>query len=163
MHAEMTTRKGLPGPTDIDHLRRVQRELPAGQKLRVVLCRRDGELCAGAIFAAIGTTGLYVRGATSDAGLKTNASYLVQWAFVQWLRERGFSHYDLNGINPEASLGTHHFKRGLAGKRGCERQLLGTFQVSDGVLSNWIVNGGERLVAGYRRLVGAAASMRATP
>jgi len=163
MHGEMAARKGLDESSDIGHLKMVQRGLPEGLKLRVVLCRREGELCAGAIFAAIGTTGVYVRGATSDAGLKTKGSYVVQWAFVEWLKEHGFLRYDLNGISPDANPGTYHFKRGLAGKRGLDVEFLGRFQVADSALSEWIVKEGEWLLGGYRRMLRATRSLRATP
>jgi hypothetical protein len=161
MYEQMKARKGLAEPNDIEHLRHVQRQLPDGAKLRVVVCRLRGELCAGAIFATLGDTGLYVRGATTEIGMKTQASYMVQWAFVTWLKDHGFARYDLNGINAVTNPGTYHFKRGLGGKHGAEQQLLGIFQVSDSVLSDWIVRGGERLVVGYRRLVDTAVSLGA--
>jgi hypothetical protein len=159
MYEQMKARKQLSEANDVEHLRRVQRQLPDGSKLRVVVCRQRGELCAGAIFAAIGDTGLYVRGATSDLGMKTQGSYMVQWAFITWLKERGFGRYDLNGINAVTNPGTYHFKRGLGGKRGAELQFMGVFQVSDGLLSDWIVKGAERVVVGYRRLVDTAGSL----
>jgi Acetyltransferase (GNAT) domain len=161
MYSEMTARKGLDGSTDIGHLKRVQRDLPEALKFKVILCRLKGEACAGMIFSAIGTTGLYVRGATSDAGLKTKGSYVVQWAFVRWLKERGFPEYDLNGINPEVNPGTYHFKRGLAGSRGRDVNFLGKFQVADSPLSHWIVKEGEWLLSGYQRIAKVARSLRA--
>jgi lipid II:glycine glycyltransferase (peptidoglycan interpeptide bridge formation enzyme) len=163
MHGEMAARKGLDVSNDIGHLKKVQRDLPQGLKLRVVLCRLAGELCAGAIFAAIGTTAVYVRGATSDAGLRSRGSYLVQWAFVRWLKEQGFLHYDLNGISPEANPGTYHFKRGLAGRCGRDVEFLGRCQVADSAWSAWVVKEGEWFWAGYRRIVKSVRSLGATP
>ncbi len=156
MHGEMTVRKGLEESSDVGHLKMVQNDLPAGLKLRAIVCRRKDELCAGAIFATVGTTGLYVRGATSDAGLKSNGSYIVQWTFVRWLKERGLQRYDLNGISPDGNPGTYHFKRGLAGKQGMDVEFLGRFQVADNPLSDWVVRAGERLRSRYQRMVGAA-------
>lgn len=157
---EMVRRKGLVELSDINHLKMVQRDLSPALRLKVILCRLNGEVCAGAIFSAIGTTGVYLSGATSDAGMKTNGSYLVQWAFVKWLKEKGFLHYDLNGINPDVNPGTYHFKRGLAGKRSRDVEFLGKFQVSDSVVSDWVVKGGERLMSGYRRIVHTGRSLR---
>jgi lipid II:glycine glycyltransferase (peptidoglycan interpeptide bridge formation enzyme) len=155
MYAEMALRKRLDRSNDIEHLRMVQKDLPEKLRLKVILCRLSGEPCAGAIFAAIGTTGLYVRGATSDAGLKTSGSYVVQWAFVRWLREHGFLHYDLNGANADLNPGTDHFKRGLAGKRGRDLEFLGRFQVADNRLSEFVVRTVERVRDRYHGVVGA--------
>jgi lipid II:glycine glycyltransferase (peptidoglycan interpeptide bridge formation enzyme) len=126
----------------------------------VILCKQDDEICAGAIFSTTGTMGTYLSGATSDKGLKTNGSYLVQWAFVKWLKENGFSQYDLNGVNPDLNPGTYHFKRGLAGKHGRDVELLGKFQVSDGLLSDWVVKGGEWLMSSYGRIVRNGRALR---
>lgn len=151
-YREMVTRKGLAELSDIIHLRKVQEDLPADLKLKVVLCRRNGDLCAGAVFAAIGTMGVYLCGATTDVGLKTNGSYAVQWEFVKWLKENRFRYYDLNGINPETNPGTYRFKRGLAGKFSSDVELLGKFQTAESRLSLWAVKSGEWLVSKYRRL-----------
>jgi hypothetical protein len=157
---EMVRRKALVDLSDINHLKMVQKDLPQALKLKVVLARLHGEICAGAIFSPIGKTGVYLSGATGDAGMKMNGSYIVQWAIVKWLKQNGFSHYDLNGINPDKNPGTYHFKRGLAGKRGRDVEFLGKFQVADSLLSDWVVNGGEWLLSGYRRIVQAGRSLR---
>lgn len=157
---EMVRRKGLVDLTNINHLKMVQRDLPQDFKLKVILCRQNSEFSAGAIFSAIGKTGVYLSGATSDAGMKTNGSYIVQWAFVKWLKENGFLHYDLNGINPEVNPGTYHFKRGLGGKRGRDVEFPGKFQVADDRVSSWVVKGGEWLLFGYRRIARDVRSLR---
>jgi Acetyltransferase (GNAT) domain len=163
LHSEMVRRKGLVAPAKIDHLKMVQRDLPERLKQRTILCGLGSEPCAGAIFSAMGTTGVYLLGATGDVGLKACGSYLIQWTFVRWLKEQGFRHYDLNGIHPEANPGTYHFKRGLAGKRGRGVEFLGRFQVADSTLSDWIVKTGEGLLAGYRRTLTATQSLRSMP
>lgn len=125
----MANRKGLSYLSDIEHLKKVQKELPPDFKLKIILCRLNGETCAGAIFSAISTTGVYLVGATSTAGMKSKGSYLIQWEFLRWLKEKGFKSYDLNGINPEVNPGTYHFKRGVAGKNGIDVEFLGKYQV----------------------------------
>jgi hypothetical protein len=161
IHNEMLTRKGPVEVSDLVHLKAIQRSLSSGQKLSVILSSLKGEPCAGGVFTALGDTGIYLRGATSDAGLKTNGSYLVHWAFVRWLKENSFRYYDLNGINPEANPGTYHFKRGLAGKQGQDTAFLGRFQIADRPLSDWLVKEGERVLSGYNRFVRAARLLRA--
>lgn len=152
MYMEMAKRKGLVDLNDISHLKKVQEELPSSHKLKIIVCRQNGVPCAGGIFSALGTTGLYLTGATSTRGMKSYGSYLVHWTFLRWLKENGFLSYDLNGINPEVNPGTYQFKRQFAGKAGMEVEMLGKFEVADSALSSLVVRGGERLVEGYRKL-----------
>lgn len=153
IYREMVKRKALVELSDINHLKMVQSDLPHSLKLKVILARLNGEICAGAIFSAIGETGVYLLGATSDIGMKTNGSYIVQWGFVKWLKDNGYLNYDLNGINPHMNPGTYHFKRGLAGKRGSDVEFLGVFQVADNGISNAVVKLGEGLLSGCRRIM----------
>jgi lipid II:glycine glycyltransferase (peptidoglycan interpeptide bridge formation enzyme) len=151
IYHEMAGRKGLEDISDIAHLRKVQRDLPAEFKLRISLCRLDGQVCAGAIFSAVGATAVYLVGATSNTGMKSNGSYLIQWSFLKWLKENGFLFYNLNGINPEINPGTYHFKRGLAGKNGMALEYLGKYQVADNLVSALLVNGGEKFVSSLKK------------
>jgi hypothetical protein len=159
IYREMANRKGLAFLNDIEHLKKVQKDLPASIKLKVILCRQEGLVCAGGIFSVIGSTGLYLTGATADRGMKTYGSYMVHWSFIKWLKQNGFLYYDLNGINPEINPGTYQFKRQLAGKSGMEVEMLGKFQVADSPISSLVVIGGERLLSGYRK-IGSQARLR---
>lgn len=161
IYSEMANRKGLHELSDLIHLKSVQKDLPGPFKLKIILCRRDGVTCAGGIFAAFGATGVYLIGATSGVGLKTNGSYAVQWAFVKWLKENGFRYYDLNGINPETNPGTYHFKQGLAGKGGADLEFLGKYQVADNRVSSFVVGWGERALSTYRWVAGRRKSKAA--
>ncbi|MDR3566768.1 MAG: peptidoglycan bridge formation glycyltransferase FemA/FemB family protein [Syntrophobacteraceae bacterium] len=152
IYKEMASRKGLFELNDIAHLKKVQRELPPSLKLKIIVCRLGGLACAGGIFSAMGSTGIYLTGATGNRGMKTYGSYLVHWAFIKWLKENGFLYYDLNGINPEVNPGTYQFKRQLAGKAGMEVEMLGKFQVVDSTISSLVVGGAEWLLSGYRRM-----------
>jgi lipid II:glycine glycyltransferase (peptidoglycan interpeptide bridge formation enzyme) len=160
IYMEMVRRKGLVELSDIDHLKRVQRDLPPALKLKVILCRLNGVLIAGAIFSAVGATAEYLVGATSDAGMKAKGSYLIQWAFVKWIKERGFRYYDLTGINPYTNPGTYSFKRGLAGKHGMDVEFLGKFQVADSRVSSFVVKGGELIMSGYKKIMRVGRSLR---
>jgi hypothetical protein len=159
IYAQMVRRKKLLDTTDLHHLKAVQHDLPSALKMRVVLCGVDNELSAAAIFSAIGDTAVYLVGATNDEGMKTKGSYLIQWAFLKWIKERGFLRYDLNGINPRKNAGTYHFKRGLAGSMGRDVELTGKFQVADNALSSIVVRSGEAALWGYRKILRLARRM----
>ena len=152
IHLEMANRKGLTELGDVNHLKRVQRDLPSECKLKVILSRLNGETQAGAIFSAMGNTAIYLIGATSNAGMKSNGSYINQWTFIKWLKENKFRYFNLNGINPETNPGTYHFKRGLAGKKGIDCEYLGKYQVVDNPLSALVVNGGESLKSSLKKI-----------
>ena len=162
IYSEMIDRKNLDELNNLDHLQKVQKHLPPDFKMKIILCKQNDELCAGGIFSAIGSTGVYLVGATSNKGMKTNGSYMVQWAFIRWLKENGFLFYDLNGINPDSNPGTYHFKRGLAGKLGKEVEFLGKFQVSDNRLSSFVVNSGEALLPKFRKILGFIRSLHSS-
>ena len=153
LYNEMLKRKGLDDPNDIGHLKKVQQDLPGDYRLKAVVCRQNGTACAGAIFTRFGDTGVYLRGATNDAGMKTNGSYLVQWNVIKWLKENKFRYYDLNGINREINPGTYRFKTRLAGKNGKELAYLGKYQTSKGWLSSFLVGTGERFLNRYRNFL----------
>lgn len=127
MYEEMKRRKGLPGLTDLRAYRRIQENLAPEQKLKVFLCKSQGEFCAGGICSAIGNTGIYLFGATSDFGTQTYASYLIHWRMLEWVKSEGCEFYDLNGINSLGNAGGYQFKSQLAGTSGREVHLASGF------------------------------------
>lgn len=147
MYKEMVARKQFVEPNNIHEFREIQRGLPAGQKMNIMLCRSGAGDCAGVISSAMGSTALYLFGATSTIGLKCRGSYLVQWRLIQRLKETHVPQYDLNGINPQANPGTYKFKSDLVGEKGREVRLLGCFESCESVVSSVCVNMGEQLRA----------------
>lgn len=139
VYSQMLERKQFAPTADIQKHRRLQQVLPEPLKMGVVVARHAGETCAGAIFSAVGDTGIYVFGATNETGMRTSASHLVQWEVLRLLKDSGIRYYDLNGINPESNPGTSHFKKGLAGKNGREVTFTGQSQVLQGSLANYSV------------------------
>jgi peptidoglycan/xylan/chitin deacetylase (PgdA/CDA1 family) len=144
IYADMVRRKQFVDTADIDHFRAVQMDLPAAFKLRIFVARTEGRAGAGIICSALGTTGLYLFGATNADGMATRGSYLLQWRAIEWLKRAGIETYDLNGINPEANPGTHRFKARLCGQNGREVRFAGCFEACESRLSGWIVGGAER-------------------
>jgi hypothetical protein len=152
IYEAMLRRKRLTPTSELKGHKLVQGELPEGFKMEVVTCRYKDEVCAGGIFSLIGETGLYLFGATNETGMRTSASYLVQWELVKLLKERGVSHYDLHGINPESNPGTYRFKKRLAGKTGREVKFLGQFQAVTPSIANYSVLAMDAVRHRIRRL-----------
>ena len=147
----MVDRKQLENFTGPDHCRKAQAKLQHHEKVRVFLCKSEGEVCAGGICSALGDTGIYLFGATSDQGTKNCASYLVQWKMLEWIRSRGCRAYNLNGINPVTNPGGYLFKSRFAGAHGREVQLLGQFDAYPNAAMKWLMPLGDRLRSALKR------------
>ena len=116
--AEMCERKSLSSLANYEHYRRIQQELPDEYKMRIMVCQHEGNPVAVTIGSAIGNTGIYMLGATGQAGLRLDASYLVHWRMMEWFKSEGMKYYDLGAINPQLNPGGYYFKQGIAGKAG---------------------------------------------
>lgn len=147
MYREMVARKQFREPNNIEEFRAVQQRLPQEYKMRVMLCGDGKEDFAGSICSAIGKTALYLFGVTSNRGMKTRGSYLLQWKLLEWLKDHGIPHYDLNGINPEKNPGTYKFKSDMGGDKGRVVRFLGQFDSCQSMVSRVCVKVAEKLKA----------------
>jgi len=142
--------KNLAESNDITRFQRSQGRLPEEWKLRVFLCRANGKACAGIVGSAIGRVGITMFRATDGVGRKCEASYLVHWRALQWLKEQGCKAYDMDGINPVTNPGTYQYKAGLCGKNGRDVCFLGQFETCDREFTGAFVRTGERVLRSYR-------------
>ena len=149
---QMVSRKRLEEPGDIAGFKAIQAILPDRHKLRVFLCYANGEICAGAIASAFGQRGVYHFGATADSGMRTKASYLLQWRIITWLKEMGCIEYDLHGVNRTTNPGVYNFKAGLCGKNGREVEFLGTFDTYGSVVAFLCAKTADKTVRAFPRL-----------
>ncbi len=166
MYREMVSRKRFVEPNDINQFREIQRQLPEAQKMSILLCYSGMDLCAGSIYSAMGNTAIYLFGATSNAGMKSRGSYVLQWRIVEGLKRQGIACYDLNGINPEKNPGTYKFKSELSGANGREVRILGRFDTHASRSGHRFVQMGETLrdrVRSLRQQVKAAGPLRSDP
>jgi hypothetical protein len=115
IYNQMRMRKTFETTVDIKEFGRIQQELAESHRMRILICEEGGVPVAGLVASAMGDTAIYLLGATSDNGLNSRGAYLLQWALIKWLKEKGFKWYDLGGIDPERNPGVYHFKRGLSG------------------------------------------------
>ncbi len=127
MLQEMISRKKFSSEVNYEEYREVQRELPEPLKMKIFICNYEERPLSAGVFSAIGETGLYLLGASSNGGMKMNASNLIHWQVINWLKEKGCHWYDLGGIDPVGNSGVYHFKNGITGKRGVDAMHLGQF------------------------------------
>jgi lipid II:glycine glycyltransferase (peptidoglycan interpeptide bridge formation enzyme) len=151
LYRELLDRKKFAEPNDINEFRLIQENLPADYKMKILLCRYEDKICVGAIMATIGQTAVYLFGATNEIGMKSNGSYLIQWRFIEWLKQNNFACYNLHGINPVTNPGTYRFKAGLCGKNGKDVHFLGMFEACDNTLSALAVKYGDPLRLYYKK------------
>lgn len=124
---EMCERKDLSKMNNYIDYRKVQEKLPEPLKMRIMICKAGDEPIAATICSVMGNTGIYLLGATGQKSLKLNASYLLQWRMIQYMKENGVLYYDLGAFNPQLNPGVYHFKKGIAGKQKREEKFLGEF------------------------------------
>lgn len=136
MYAQMLKRKAFETTVDIEEFERIQESLPESHRMRILICEQSGVPVAGIVASAMGDSGIYLLGATSDVGLNSKGAYLLQWTMIQWLKENGYRYYDLGGINPEGNAGVYSFKKGLS---GTDVSQLRPFLACDNVVSSMIV------------------------
>jgi FemAB family len=151
MYKEMVSRKKFVEPNDIYQFKQIQSRLPESLKMRVLLCKSGAGLSAGAIYSRVGNSAIYLFGATSNAGMKSRGSYLLQWKIVETLKQQGAALYNLNGINPDKNPGTYKFKNDMAGKHGRDAFYAGRFDLHAGLFSQSLIQLGDALRLGRRR------------
>jgi hypothetical protein len=143
LYREMMARKRFDTSVNIDEFERIQERLPDSQKLMIFIARGTaGVALSGLVASTIGTTGIYLLGATGDAGMKAKSSYVLQWNAIRHLKQLGCEWYDLGGINVAANPGVYHFKQGMGGE---EVLHVGRYDRHENALSKLAVNALERL------------------
>ena len=142
LYREMMIRKQFDTTVSVADFQRIQERLPATQKMSIVIGRKDGRPLSGLVVTSLGTTGIYLLGATADDGMKAKGSYLLQWHVLRHLKERGCHCYDLGGINAESNPGVYHFKKGLGGD---EVSQLGRYDLHSSRLNGIAISVAERM------------------
>ncbi|MCS7089694.1 MAG: peptidoglycan bridge formation glycyltransferase FemA/FemB family protein [Verrucomicrobiota bacterium] len=150
LYDEMMARKRFETSVNVRQFARMQERLMPHERMRVVLARRNGVWHAGVVASRVGQIGIYLLGATAQDGLKSKASYLLQWRTMEFLKSVGCRMYDLGGIDPEANPGVFHFKAGMG---GVESRLLGTFEYAPSVVQKRLLHWLERFQRWWRRRV----------
>lgn len=142
LYEEMMARKRFDTTVNVRDFRQMQEHLEPSEKLRVALALHGDQPHAALVVTDVGNTGIYLLGATGEAGLKSKASYLLQWRMMEFLKAQGCRFYDLGGINPEGNPGVYHFKAGMGGS---EVRQLGRFEAAPSESARRLLHWAERI------------------
>jgi lipid II:glycine glycyltransferase (peptidoglycan interpeptide bridge formation enzyme) len=146
---DLLDRKGFETDLDCDFYAALQPHLDASERFVVTLVEADGELAAGHVGHIAGDTCVYILGAANDAGRKTKAAYLVQWAFLLAGKAAGCDWYDLGGVDAEENPGVYKFKKGLGGP---EVSAPGPFELRPDGVRGAVTAAAERAYKAAKRL-----------
>jgi lipid II:glycine glycyltransferase (peptidoglycan interpeptide bridge formation enzyme) len=152
IYEKMHKRKKFVEFVDMTKLLYLQRLLPKNKKLITSLCLHEEKPVAALVWCAYGDTGLPLLAATSKDGLKTNASYLLFWHMILFLKRNNYKWCNLGGINPERNRGGFIFKSGLAGNNGIDVSFIGQFDYCSNLLNIIIIRYSELIKYLFRNL-----------
>jgi hypothetical protein len=111
---EIAGLKGIPSALGLDDLCALRAALGPAFTL-VASIDTDGSPSAVRGFGRLGARAWDLVAATSAAGRRTYASYLVMWRLLEMAHHQGAREYDLSGADPVNAPGVYNFKRGLGG------------------------------------------------
>jgi hypothetical protein len=119
LYRGLVARKNLDVDLGPEFFLGLQDELSEPDRFVVHLAKQGDKVVAGHIGAFHGDTAVYLLGAANESGLKSNASYLLQWRVIEYAKELGCNWYDLGGIDPEANPDVYRFKARFGGIDVC--------------------------------------------
>jgi lipid II:glycine glycyltransferase (peptidoglycan interpeptide bridge formation enzyme) len=139
IYNQMRERKTFETTVDVEEFGRIQEDLTEPHRMQILTCEDRGLPVAGLVTSAMGDSAIYLLGATSDDGLKSQGAYLLQWTMIRRLKEQGIRWYDLGGIDPIGNPGVYSFKRGFSGE---DVSQVNPMVASDCAVSSAIVRAG---------------------
>jgi lipid II:glycine glycyltransferase (peptidoglycan interpeptide bridge formation enzyme) len=87
-------------------------QIDAGQA-QILLAKHEGEVLAGIFLTYVGARAWYKDGGSFNVKRELNASYLIQWESMRWLKEHGVTSYDMVGTPNRDQVGTGDARDGL--------------------------------------------------
>lgn len=138
----LAAKKGFRTVQDVAFFAAVAATDPQGETVVVHLAWDGDVLLGGHIGAYCGDTAVYLLGATSDAGRDARVSFLLQWAVIEYARERGFAFYELGGTDPHGNPDVYRFKKRMGGQ---EVTHTTQWEKPLGLLSPALVSVAERI------------------
>lgn len=138
---ELASRKGFMPSQDLGFFRSIQSKAPPSQQFVLHLAWHNGELVAGHLGSFVGSTAVYLLGASNAKGRDLRASYLLQWAAILFGKSVGNSFYDLGGIDQKNNPDVYRFKRRLNGRLVTE---VGPYELAPGTVSRHVIQLADR-------------------
>jgi lipid II:glycine glycyltransferase (peptidoglycan interpeptide bridge formation enzyme) len=98
---------------------------PESLGLQVLIATKNGQDLAAHVQSHLGDTAVLLFSATNRLGRTMNAGYQAFWSGMILAQQRGFSWYDLAGIDAIANPGLYSFKAKI---RGQELVAIGPYE-----------------------------------
>lgn len=135
IYKEMHNRKQFSLFVDMEKQGLINKNLPELLKLKILICRMDGEPIAALGWSTVGDIGLPLIAATGNKAIasSTNASNLLWWKMLEDMKEQGCIICDVGGIDEQLNPGGYKFKSGFVGTSGKEVKYLGQYYIHN----NW--------------------------
>lgn len=113
---ELATDKGFKVPQDAAFFAKVAARAQDPESIVIHLARHGDRVIAGHVGAYSGNTAVYLIGATSEEGRERRASFVLQWAAIEFAKQRGMAWYDLGGADEQANPSVYRFKQRMGGE-----------------------------------------------
>jgi hypothetical protein len=143
---DLTKTKGFTTNQDVHFFKTIQPDIPSEQKLVLHLAWHKQELVAGHLGSFVGDTAVYLLGAANSTGRDLLASYLLQWAVIEYAQSVGNAYYDLGGVDRQQNPGVFRFKKRLNGRAVMD---VGPYEYAPGNLRKGVL----QFLEGARRVV----------
>jgi hypothetical protein len=113
---QLAAGKSFKVPQDAEFFARVAAMAQQPERIVIHLARRDGRVIGGHVGAFSGDMAVYLLGATNEEGRDHRASFLLQWAVIEYAKQLGMSWYDLGGADEQTNPSVFRFKQRMGGK-----------------------------------------------
>jgi lipid II:glycine glycyltransferase (peptidoglycan interpeptide bridge formation enzyme) len=127
---EVTGKRDAFGVHTGDYYRRAYQLFHPSGRCEMFIASYQGAPLAGLMAFSVGKRAWYLYGASNNKERNRMPTYLIQWAAIQWAKERGCAEYDLWGVpdydeeileaqfsvRSDGLWGVYRFKRGFGGQ-----------------------------------------------
>lgn len=107
--------KGFSVVQDAQFFSRVASEAGHGERFAIHLALYEGRVVGGHLGAFSGDMAVYLIGATNHEGRDLRASFLLQWAVIEYAKACGLAWYDLGGADKVTNPDVFRFKKRMGG------------------------------------------------
>jgi len=162
LHNEMRALKTFVDTSEAECLPRLVAGLPEQLRPTIFTAYQDEKPVSSLAVSAIGETAFYLYAASGRDGRNANASYLLFWEALQWVKERNCRWLDLVGSMPKGTggyQGYRQFKKAFTGSNGSEQHMC-DWEVSGSWRSSLVVHGGTFISERWRASLHALNGLR---